>query len=332
MSDVRVAQIGGGYWGRNLARNHHALGALAAICDADPARLAEQGKAYPGVDLHADVAAVLADPRITAVSLATPPHTHGPLIRAALAAGKDVYVEKPLCHELIEARELAALATSRGRVLMVGHLLRYHPCVERIVQELAAGTLGTVRYLESRRLNIGSIPTERSVLWNFGPHDATLVLAALPEPVCAVACHGGAWIRPGCQDEVTIRVRTAGGAHALIALSWIHPIKEQRFLLHGERGSLVFDDTLPWAQKLRHFPGWDGVQDGRAGTRELPAPVALDVPEAEPLRRECAHFLDCCRTRRESLTGTAQALAVQALLDAAQRSLDAGGAEVAASA
>jgi UDP-2-acetamido-3-amino-2,3-dideoxy-glucuronate N-acetyltransferase len=177
-------------------------------------------------------------------------------------------------------------------------------------------------------LNIGSIPTERSVLWNFGPHDATLILAALPDPPVAVSCQGGAWIRTGCQDEVTVRARTASGAQALIQLSWLHPVKEQRLLIHGEGGSLVFDDTQPWPQKLRHFPGWDGGADGRAGTKALVPPAALEVAEAEPLRRECAHFLDCCRTRREPRTGPAQALAVQELLDAAQRSLDAGGAEV----
>ena len=323
------AVVGAGYWGKNLARNFAQLGALHSVVDADAERAGAIAGLYEGVAAITSIDDVLNDPTVGKLAIATPPHTHPELVEAALEAGKDVFVEKPICNDLDTAEDLAARARADDRVLMVGHLMQYHPVIRAAAGAIAEGRLGRVGYVECRRCNIGKIYTERNVLWNFGPHDLTLVLLALPRAMpVAVSCHGADLLAGGEHDLVQLRIRFDGGEQAFITLSWLSPVKEQRMFVYGDAGSLVVDDTAAWDDKCIIYPGHDGRRDGRQGRDGLPAEERPTIAAGEPLRDECAQFLACCNERREAETGPTQFLAVARLLDAAQRSLDADGREI----
>lgn len=317
----RVVVIGAGRWGRHHARNLAELGALHGVCD----RRAEVRRRYRGaVAVYDDWRAVLDDPLVTAVTVVTPPAHHAAIARAAVRAGRDVLVEKPLCHDLDEAVDLVAEATAAGRILMGGHLLRYHPAVERLIGSVGR-SLGPLRHVATvRRSGQGRIPTERSALWDLAPHDVSTILALvggrLPERVVAHAAGDGA--------VAGLDLTFAGGPWARIDLSWLHPWKEQRLVAVGAERTAVFDDRLPWPEKLAvgGAPGPDA--DGRASDPERHRPRPLPVVAGEPLRRECAAFVEACRTRRPPPTDGAEALRVLRVLDAAQRSLDAGSQAV----
>ena len=321
-----LALIGAGYWGKNLARNFHALESLHTICDANEATLAAYGAEYSAVSKVSQFAAVLQNPVITKVAIAAPAAAHYELVKRALEAGKDVFVEKPLCLGLREAAELGQLAVRCGRILMVGHLLQYHPCIQTILQLVATGELGKLQYITSNRLNLGKIRHEENSLWSFAPHDISVILALaggrLPEQV---RCMGGAYLNEGVSDTTLTALKFAGGVRAHIYVSWINPFKEQKLTVVGSHGMIVFDDTRPWREKLllfTHYLIWDG---GQVPTPNKALGRFVEVPEAEPLREECAHFLACCRERRPPRTDAAEGLRVLEVLDAAQRSLDGDG-------
>ncbi|MFW5753075.1 MAG: Gfo/Idh/MocA family protein [Planctomycetota bacterium] len=322
-SDVRIGLIGGGYWGKNLARNFAELGVLAAICDADSDSLGKYADLYPDVELSPSWSDVIDMPQVNAVAIATPPDTHYQMAEAAFAAGKDVFVEKPICHQREEARALNAKAAAAGSVLMTGHLLQYHAVLAEMRRLVQAGDLGRVRHVEARRLNIGKIYTERNVMWNFAPHDVSLALAmfgdALPE---AVSCEGHNLLAEDICDMATLTLRYADGATAQVQVSWISPIKEARLLVYGTEASAVFDDVKPWEQKLQWFDGYTGVIDGRQARGRLSEPRFIPVDPGEPLRDECAHFVACCRERSEPLTSGREAERVIAVLEAAQASME----------
>ncbi len=326
--NIRVGLIGGGYWGRNLARNFQALGALQAFCDAEPAQVQMIQETYPEVACHADWQGLIAAGGLDAVAIATPPHTHFAIAQAALQAGLDVFVEKPICHSLAEAKALNALAEAQGRVLMTGHLLQYHAVLAAMRSRVAEGGLGTVRHVEARRLNIGKIYTERNVMWNFAPHDCSLVLAMFGDRLPAVvSAQGHCLLAEDVCDMATITMRYSDGATVQIQVSWISPVKEARLLVYGSAGSAVFDDVKPWEEKLQWFDDYTGVIDGRQARGRLADPRFIAVEQGEPLRDECQHFLDCCRSRSQALTSGREAARVIAVLEAAQRSMDGGGGE-----
>lgn len=324
-----LALVGAGYWGKNLARNFHALGALRTLCDRSPEILAGYGADYAGVGKTDSFDAVLADPAVTRVAIAAPAALHHRLAKAALLAGKDVFVEKPLCLDIGEAEELVALAAREGRILMVGHLLQYHPCVTELRRLVAAGELGRVHHVVSNRLNLGKIRQEENALWSFAPHDISVVLALLggqaPEQV---RCTGGEYLTPGVADNALTTMRFAGDVRAHVWVSWLNPFKEQKLTVVGSRGMAVFDDTKPWKEKLvlhREPVVWT---EGR-----VPAPAKSPaepvVPaEREPLREECAHFLACCESRQAPRTDGAEGLRVLRVLRAAQASLERDGEAV----
>ena len=323
---MRVVLLGGGYWGKNLARNLDALASLYGICDQSVEQLQVFKQQYSHIKTYTDWNVVIADTQVEAIVIATPPETHFTIALAALTAGKDVYVEKPLCHSSAEAEQLHVAAAEYGRVLMVGHLLQYHAVLRRMRHMVEGGELGTVRYIEARRLNIGKIYTERNVLWNFAPHDLSLVLAMagsrLPQ---TVSCQGHHHLDEKVADAATITLRFAGGVTAHIQISWISPVKEASLMVYGSEGCAVFNDVRPWHEKLEHFPGHNAVTDGRQGRAVLPDPAFIDVEQGEPLKEEIAHFLACCGDRSEPLTGASEAVRVIAVLDAAQRSMDGHG-------
>jgi UDP-2-acetamido-3-amino-2,3-dideoxy-glucuronate N-acetyltransferase len=321
----RIAVAGMGYWGKNLVRNFYQLGALSVVCDSNAAVEATLKKDYPGVGYRADFASVLADPTITAVALATPAVTHYDLAKAAMLAGKDVYVEKPLAVDVKQGRELVELSEKLGRVLMVGHILRYHPAVLKLQELIRSGALGKLQCLYSNRLNIGKIRTEENILWSFAPHDISVILALLGKQPMRVSCTGGAYLNHDVSDVTLSTFEFAGGVHAHIFVSWLHPFKEQRLVVVGSEKMAVFDDTAE--NKLVLYPHrveWkNNIPTAIKAEGEK---VALD--SGEPLKAECQHFVDCIAARKTPLTDGREGLQVLSVLDACQRSLMSRGAVV----
>lgn len=314
-----IAHIGHGYWGKNLARNFHELGHLAAIVDADAAAANAAAATY-GVRA-ASFETVLADPDIDAVSLASPAGLHYAQAKAALEAGKHVYVEKPLALDISEAEELCALAAARGRVLMVGHLLQYHPVYLALRQLVEAGELGRLHHVYSNRLSLGKFRTEENVLWSFAPHDISMILGLVGEEPDAVSAQGTVAFTPGIADLVSAQMRFPGGARAHVLVSWMHPFKEQRLVVIGDKGMAVFEDSQPnWEDKLLLYPH----RIDRSGP--VPNPVKADaqlvsVEKAEPLKEECRHFVTSIETGTAPRTDGREGLAVLRVLDAAERAL-----------
>ncbi len=245
---VKVAVVGSGYWGKNLVRNFHELGALGTICDPNPMVEASTREKYPSVAYAREYAAVLADSAISAVVLATPAKQHFSMAKQALEGGKDVFVEKPLALTASEGAELVDLASRRNRILMVGHILQYHPAVIKLKQLIQSGALGRIQYLYSNRLNMGKIRTEENILWSFAPHDISTILALLNEEPSAVACNGGAYLSHDVSDVTLTDFTFPSGVRAHIFVSWLHPFKEQRLVIVGSERMAVFDDSA--ASKL----------------------------------------------------------------------------------
>lgn len=308
----RIVVVGCGDWGKNLVRNMAALGALAGVSD----NRREQADALAGqfsVPVL-DLAAALADPSIDGVVLAVPIAGHTAAARAALAAGKHVFIEKPLASNAAEACQLRDLAAAHGRVLMAGHLLRYHDQFARLVDWVRAGELGTVQRLEATRTAFGKLRGDEDVVLNLAPHDVSMILALMAAAPTAVTARGVAHTDPAQIDTADIGLDFAGGARAMIHISRAHPLKQQRLVVIGSRGSAVFDDRLGWDEKLQltrfdfdwaNPPAWP-----------KPAPVTLaPLPVGEPLKNECQHFLDCIQTGNTPISGPDEAIPVTRVLD-----------------
>jgi len=311
--------VGCGHWGRNLVRNHHRLGALAAVVDADPARAQEQA-AQTGVPALAFEAA-LERAEIEAVALATPAETHAAMALQALAAGKHVFVEKPLALGVGEGRAVVERAAAAGRVLMVGHLLRYHPAFEALQRIVASGRLGRLQYVYSNRLNLGRIRREENVFWSFAPHDLSMILALageMPERVWAV---GSCYLHGTVADVTTTHLAFANGIDAHVFVSWLHPFKEQKLVVVGDAGMAVLDDGMPWPAKLVIYPHRIAWKDGLPTPAKAEAVAVALEHETEPLEVECRHFLDCIRSGERPRTDGAEGLRVLAVLEEAQRSM-----------
>jgi UDP-2-acetamido-3-amino-2,3-dideoxy-glucuronate N-acetyltransferase len=319
---INVAVVGVGYWGRNLARNFRELGALSVLCDADAAAEARCRTDYPGVAFHRDYRAVLDDPGVTAIALATPATMHHDMARAALESGKDVLVEKPLAVEVPHGEELVELAAAKGRILMVGHILRYHPAILTLQRLIHDGALGRIHYLYSNRLNIGKIRTEENILWSFAPHDISVMLALLGEAPRRVVCRGGAYVNRETVDVTLSHFEFPSGVQAHILVSWLHPFKEQRLVVVGSETMAVFDDTAD--DKLVLYPHRVEWRN-RVPTAVRARGEAVALEDTEPLRAECRHFLECVRTESVPVSDGAEGLRVLRVLDACQRSLLGGG-------
>ena len=321
-SKAGVAVVGAGYWGKNLVRNFHDLGVLSVLCDANESLEAGYRRQYPGVKVCREFSAVLADPSVTAVALATPAVTHFEMAKAALEAGKDVLVEKPLSIDVKHGEELVRLAGVTSRVLMVGHILRYHPAILKLHDLIHNGMLGKINYLYSNRLNIGKIRTEENILWSFAPHDISVMLSLLNEMPNRVSCRGGAWLNHDVFDVTLSHFDFPSGVQAHIFVSWLHPVKEQRLVVVGSEKMAVFDDTAE--NKLVLYPHkveWKN----RIPTAVKANAEVVQLEDREPLRAECQHFLDCIASRKSPVSDGAEGLRVLRVLDACQRALHNGG-------
>lgn len=318
-----LAVVGCGNWGQNLVRNFHALGALAAVADRNEAVARDIAGRY-GVPARL-LTEILADPAIDGVVIAAPAAQHFSIARECLLANKHVFVEKPLALEVDQAVELCRLAGQMGRVLMVGHLLRYHPAFLALKDLCDGGQLGRLRYVSSHRLNLGRFRNEENILWSFAPHDISMILSLLGREVEDVRAVGHSYLHKAIADVTTTHMRFQGGQAAHIHVSWLHPIKEQKLVVVGEDGMAVFDDGLDWDRKLQLYPHkitWsEGVPHSEKATAQL-----VPLTAAEPLRLECAHFLDAITGVCAPLTDGDEGLVVLRVLDAAERSMASGRA------
>lgn len=328
-SQKSLLLVGGGNWGKNLVRNFHALGALHTVCDTNEALLSTYEDAYPGIIATANYTAALQHPGINKVAIAAPAALHYTLAAQALNAGKDVYVEKPLCLDGSEGEKLVAQAEQQKSILMVGHLLQYHPCVQKLQELVADGELGKLQYIVSNRLNLGNIRTEENALWSFSPHDISVILSLcgneLPEQV---RCIGESYLSKDIVDLSMLTLRFKGDLRAHIHASWLHPLKEQKIVVIGSAGMAVFDDIKPWHEKLAFYRQPVTWSHGNIPKTNKSPPEFLTVPQGEPLQNECLHFLNCCQRRQRPKTDGHEGLRVLKVLQAAQSSLSQDGEAV----
>ena len=319
-----VAVIGCGYWGKNLVRNFNQLRALGMVCEATPAGRAAATKLAPQTPIVSEVQQVLASD-LPGVVIATPAETHFDLARQALIAGKDVLVEKPLALTYEQGAQLVRLAEQHERILMVGHVLEYHPAIRRLLALVQAGELGKVRYIYSNRLSLGKIRLEENILWSFAPHDIAIILRLTGSlPFQIIAC-GGSYVQPNIADVTVTNLLFDNGVRAHIYVSWLHPFKEQRLVVIGSEKMASFDDV---SKRLLLYDQRVEIQAGE------PVPIKGDGDEVsfaddEPLRLECQAFLQAINTRQPPVTDGRSGLRVLKVLQAAQRSLVMNGEPVA---
>lgn len=322
---ISVGVVGLGYWGPNLARNFEAIpGArLAWCCDGRAGARERLTTALPRARFTADFDELLADPDVDAIALATPVPTHAELATLVLEAGKHCFVEKPMAQSVAEAEPVIEAARERNLVLMVGHLLQYHPGVRMLTASVAAGELGQIHYIYSNRLNLGQIRTDENALWSLGAHDVSVVLALAREEPTELSAHGESYMREGIEDVVFAFMRFPSGLSAHMHLSWLDPHKERRFTVVGSKRMATFDD-MEFERKLTVYDkGFDeaapnyGEYITRSG--EISSPR---VPSAEPLRLECEHFVDCVRSGQTPISDGLSGLRVVRVLEGLQSSLD----------
>ncbi len=332
MASVRIGVAGLGYWGPNLARNFAALPGceLRWCCDGSEEALAQAALRFPGVKLAADLRPLLGDPELDAVVLATPVPTHASLAIEVLRAGKHCFVEKPLAQSAADAERAVQAAAQAGRVLMVGHLLEYHPGVQALKDLADGGELGEIYYVYGNRLNLGKLRADENALWSLGAHDVSvLLLLAGEEPVEAVA-QGASYVRAGVEDVVFCLLRFPSGLLAHLHLSWLDPHKERRFTVVGSRQMATFDDMALEGKVTVYDKGFD--EDARGYGEYITRSGAIfspRLPNVEPLRLECEHFIDSIRNGRPPRSDGASGVRVVRVLEALQRSLDARTHEVA---
>lgn len=322
-----VAVIGSGYWGKNLIRNFHQLGALKLICDKNETLLANFKEKYSDTDTCFALNNVLSRDDIGAVVIATPAETHYTIARETLLAGKHVFIEKPLALREDEGEELVSLAKESDKVLMVGHLLQYHPVFIHLKKLALSGELGRINYIYSHRLNLGIIRREENILWSFAPHDISMILSLAGEEPEKVFATGGNYLHKKIADVTTTHMEFPSGLRAHIFVSWLHPFKEQKLVVVGDRKMAVFDDTQSWQDKLFLYPH-EITWKNNIPVSKKAEPERVDIHEDEPLRLECEHFLHCMSNSQKPVTDGMEGLRVLKILNASQRSLDNHGSQI----
>jgi UDP-2-acetamido-3-amino-2,3-dideoxy-glucuronate N-acetyltransferase len=323
MSEKTIAIIGAGAWGKNLVRNFSQLNALKTICDPSSSIRRQMAESYPEAVLTDDPTTVCNDPDIQGVVIAAPAVHHFALASQALNAGKHVFVEKPLALVYEDGAELVRLAAEKGKILFAGHILQYHPAVIRLKELIAKGTIGRIEYIFSHRLSLGKIRREENILWSFAPHDISIILSLAGEEPNYIDSVGNNFLHARIADVTMTNLKFPSGIGAHIFVSWLNPFKEQKLVIVGSEGMLVFDDTLPVEQKLAHYPHAINWQHG------LPIPhkaemIAIDLKDIweEPLRAECRAFLNAIASGEKPLTPGEEGLMVLKILQLSQQSLE----------
>ncbi len=318
-----IAVAGAGHWGKNLVRVFSRLGVLHTICDENPAVLKNILASWDLSDSKkpkttTSLEDVLANSEIDAVVIATPAASHYAITRSALLHSKDVFVEKPLALNLEEGKELVRIAEEKSLILMVGHILNYHPAVLKLKGLIDSGSLGQIYYLYSNRLNFGRIRSEENILWSFAPHDISVMLMLLEEEPIKVTATGATYLQPGVTDITLSHFVFKNDVQAHIFISWLHPYKEQRLVVIGQEKMAVFDDAAP--EKLviySHKVAWKD----RVPTAQKAEPEVVPLQMEEPLLAEARHFLECLNNRKHPRTDGKEGLRVLKILDECQRSL-----------
>jgi predicted dehydrogenase len=323
----QVALVGCGYWGKNLCRNFHALGALAAIVDATENGQTTARSIAPDTQITDSLDDVLRNEEIQGVALATPAETHVDLAIQAMQAGKDVFVEKPMALALEGAEKMKKVMEETGQVLMVGHLLEYHPAVLKLREMIASGELGKINYIYSNRLNFGKVRTEENALWSFAPHDVAVILRLMGQAPIEVSACGGSYLTHGNADTTLSNLRFENESRAHIFVSWLHPFKEQRLVVVGDKKMAIFNDVTPFWEKLQLYP--QNVEfDGAMPILKKEEAEFVDHANTEPLREECNHFLDCIQSRNQPLTNAQSGIDVLKVLHACQQSIEQNGVPI----
>ena len=322
---MRIGVAGLGYWGPNLARNFAALEGceLAWCCDASESARRRIAQSFPGTRVTAELDELLADPALDAVVLATPVPTHAELAVRVLKAGKHCFVEKPLAQSVADAERALTAAHSSGKVLMVGHLLEYHPGVMKLKEIADAGELGEqIYYIYGNRLNLGKLRADENALWSLGAHDVSVLLYLAGEEPVEVVANGESYVRDGVEDIVFCFLRFPSGLTAHLHLSWLDPHKERRFTVVGSHRMATFDDMALEGKLTVYDKGFD--EDARGYGEYITRSGEIYSPwisNAEPLRIECAHFIDCIRRGESAQSDGASGLRVVRVLEQLQRSL-----------
>ena len=310
MKEQKIAVIGTGVWGRNIVRNFYNLNVLDVVCDLDESNLAKVREQYPGVKTTKDFNEIINNPEITAVAVVTPSHTHFKVVKAMLEAGKNVYVEKPISTVAQEAKDLTELAHEKGLVLMVGHLLLYHPAVNRLKMLIEEGVLGDIVYAQSDRLNVNFFKNDRSVMWELAPHDVSMMSYVTgKDPVRVISAVGCSSERNDIMDITHITIEFQDGMVGQISDSWITPKKHVQLLVRGTKATAILDDTVQ-EDKLVIYDNYkkDTLQN-----------ISLDYLEIEPLKLECQHFISCCETGKKARSDGDNGFMVTAILEQAEK-------------
>jgi UDP-2-acetamido-3-amino-2,3-dideoxy-glucuronate N-acetyltransferase len=328
MVERNIAVIGCGYWGKNLVRNFSELGALHTICDVETKKLEQFKSLYPQLKVESDYHRVLENKEIAGVVIATPAATHYSIAREALLAGKDTFVEKPLALKVEEGKELVELAQKGDRLLLVGHLLEYHPAVVKLKELVEEGVLGKIQYIYSNRLNLGRFRTEENILWSFAPHDISAILLLLGgEMPQEVSAQGGYYLHQDIADVTLTTLAFKDGVRAHIFVSWLHPYKEQKLVVVGDKKMALFDDTAPQDKLLLYSHQIEWVE--RKPVSHPKEAEVVKVLLQEPLKLECQDFLHCIQTRQKPKADGHKGLQVLEILSLCQKSLEEKGKVVA---
>ena len=315
----KIVHVGCGYWGKNLLRNFFEIGALYKVSDINNEEARKYSEMYnvPQVSFQN----ALDDNAVDAISIATPAKTHYQLVKMALNAGKNVYVEKPLATNLQQARELHDLANKKSLILMVGHILQYHPKFKKMKECTKQGLIGSINYVYSNRLSFGKIRSEESVLWSFGPHDASMILSLVSDDCIKVSAQSGNYIRRDIPDLCSIQLEFARGIKGHINLSWLNPYKEHRLVVIGSKGMLVFEDSeSDWDKKLQHYIY--NVDKNNSANNNIDELKYIHCEIGEPMKEELSHFINCISNKKMPITNSAESIKVLEIISQADSCIE----------
>jgi predicted dehydrogenase len=329
---VKIGQIGIGAWGKNLLRTFGSLPGVSVplACDSDAAQLSKLAALFKGVEFTSDPEKIINDKSFDAVVIATPPASHFDLASKALESGKDVFVEKPLVLNIEHGRKLVEIAEQNKRILMVGHIMEYHPASLKLKEYIDSGMLGKIHYLYATRLNLGKVRDIENALWSFAPHDISLIVFLLGQMPNRVTATGAAYLQKDIEDVSFMTMHFADKTMAHVHVSWLDPHKERKLTVVGSKMMAVFDDTGSSEKIWLYDKGVETKLDYntygeylslRAGDITIPR-----IDSTEPLKLECQHFIDCIKTRTQPRSDGRDGLKVLTILSAAQISMEQGGA------